>query len=302
MTATTSTQNSTDPTAEIGKALPPALMLALDEVTEITSLPEITTKIVQVVEDPRATAHDMHEIVRTDPALATKILKVVNSAFYGLPSQIASLDRAILLLGLSAVKNIALAASLSRMFSVEAVSAQFAARDLWRHGVAVGVCARLLAEAGKAVPTDEAFVAGLVHDLGLIVVQQLYAARLQDVVERCYNEPQDFCALESGLIGADHQAFGGALAAKWRFPPALRYAIACHHDPNTVPPEHRKCASVVHVADILCCQAQYGFWLTGRTEEIDESALGEVGLSPDILAEIAEALPEGVMEAEQIFA
>ncbi len=127
-------------------------------------------------------------------------------------------------------------------------------------------------------------------------------ARLQDVVERCYNEPQDFCALESGLIGADHQAFGGALAAKWRFPPALRYAIACHHDPNTVPPEHRKCASVVHVADILCCQAQYGFWLTGRTEEIDESALGEVGLSPDILAQIAEALPEGVMEAEQIFA
>ena len=96
--------------------LSPELLKAMSRVREISSLPEVTTRIVEVVEDPKSTAQDMHEIVRHDPALAAKVLKVVNSAFYGLPSQIASLDRAIVMLGLSAVKNIALAASLSRLF------------------------------------------------------------------------------------------------------------------------------------------------------------------------------------------
>ena len=138
----TTTSNASVP----GMTLPPHLQKAMSRVTEISSLPEITTRIVQVVEDPRSTAHDMHEIVKNDPALAAKILKVVNSAFYGLPAQIASLDRAIVMLGLSAVKNIALAASLARLFKPEAITAQFTAKDLWKHCIAVGVCARLLSK------------------------------------------------------------------------------------------------------------------------------------------------------------
>ena len=89
--------------ATLDRTLPPQLQKAMARVAEISSLPEITTRIVEVVENPRATAHDMHEIVKNDPALAAKILKVVNSAFYGLPSQISSLDRAIVMLGLGEV-------------------------------------------------------------------------------------------------------------------------------------------------------------------------------------------------------
>lgn len=142
------TSASTNATTRIGKTLPPELQKAVLKVTEISSLPEITTRIVQIVEDPRATARDMHDIVRTDPALAAKILKVVNSAFYGLPAQIASLDRAILMLGLSAVNNIALAASLSGMFRAEVLCGEFAARDLWRHCVAAA-CRDIARQPGR---------------------------------------------------------------------------------------------------------------------------------------------------------
>jgi len=284
------------------KKLPPALEKAMADVGEIASLPEITTKIVQVVEDPRATAHDMHEIVRSDPALAAKILRVVNSAFYGLPSQIASLDRAILMLGLSAVKNIALAASLSRMFNAEAVSAHFAVRDLWRHCVAVGVCSRMLGQVGTPAPTDEPFVGGLVHDVGLLAVQQLFPEKLKQVIEECYNTPQNFLAVEQSIIGADHEAFGGSLAAKWKFPPALRCAIMCHHEPGVMPPEFQKVAMTVCVADRVCCQGRYGLWLTAQTEEITEDMLDAIGVTPANLQDIAEHLPEAVEEAEQVFA
>jgi HD-like signal output (HDOD) protein len=271
------------------------------KVTEISSLPEVTTKIVQVVEDPRATAYDMHELVRTDPALAAKILKVVNSAFYGLPAQISSLDRAILLLGLSAVKNIALAASLSRLFKADAISEQFAARDLWRHCIAVGVCARQLAQAAGSAETDEAFVAGLVHDLGLITAQQILPAQMREVSERCLNAPEPFCEIERQIIGADHQTFGGVLAMKWKFPPKLTFPIAYHHEPLAVRDEYRRATALVYVADVLCTEARFGFWLTAQAQELTDEILAVVELTRTQLDGISAQLAELVDEAERIF-
>lgn len=288
-------------TAAPGKSLPPELHKALSHVTEISSLPEVTAKIVQVVEDPRATARDIHDIVRTDPALASKVLKIVNSAFYGLPSQIGSLDRAILMLGLSAIKNLALASSLSRLIKPGPICAQFETRDVWLHCISVGVCARSLAIASHSVPPDEAFVAGLVHDIGLIVSQQLFPAKMREVAESCYVTPQSYCASEATFIGADHQTFGGALAAKWKFPPALRSAIAYHHEPSSLQAEFQKIAAVVYLADALCAQARFGFWLTAQTQGPEEWMLALTGVTLSHLDEIKQAMPAQLDEAEQIF-
>jgi len=283
-----------------GVSLPPHLEKAVARVTEISSLPEITTRIVQLVEDPKSTARDMHDIVKNDPALATKILKVVNSAFYGLPSQIASLDRAIVMLGLSAVKNIALAASLSRLFRPGNISKRFSARDLWDHCISVGVCARLLAHAGFG-QVEETFVAGLVHDIGLLVEYQVFPQDLARVGEVCEESDQEFTAVECEIIGADHQAFGAALAAKWKFPPTLRYAIAYHHHPDNLKPEFRKPVTAVQIADIICCQNELGFYLTARQQEVTEDMLETIQVSVDRVHEILETLPERIEETRAIF-
>src|SRR3954471_1672038 len=118
----------------------------LKKVSSIATLPEVTVKIVSTVEDPKSTAAALHKIVAHDPALATRILKVVNSAFYGLPGQIGSVERAIVLLGLNAIKNIAVAASLGQLFRGVRLTAEFTAKDLWTHCIAVGVTARDLAK------------------------------------------------------------------------------------------------------------------------------------------------------------
>jgi HD-like signal output (HDOD) protein len=291
------------PVTAPGKPLPAELQAALAQMAELNSLPEVTTRIVSVVENTRATAHDLHGIVQADPALAAKILKVVNSAFYGLPSQIASLDRAILLLGMSAVKNIALAASLARMFNVDAVCDQFTARGLWRHSIAVGVCSRLVAARSRCTPADEAFVCGLVHDLGLIVSRQLDPAKLREVIERCSNAPTSFCSTEELLIGADHQALGAALAASWHFPPGLQYAIGHHHEPLELAEEpHRINAGLVFVADTLCCCGGFGFALTGRSQQISPDLLALLDLTTGDLDEIMEELTERIVEVERLFA
>lgn len=290
------------PTAPSSRTLPPELQKELSKITDIGSLPEITTKIVTIVEDPKATAKDLHEVVKTDPALAAKILKVVNSAFYGLPSQIASLDRAILMLGMSAVKNISLAASLSRLFKGDAISDQFSAKDLWRHSIAVGVLARQLASAGKCAQADEAFVAGLVHDMGLMVAHQVFPDRVRAVADRCAGGSEPYCAVEIEMIGADHQTFGATLATRWKFPPGLRSTIAYHHEPFTLAPDFRRTATVVAVADTFCCQAQLGYWLTARTQQVTEEMLELICVPQHRAQEILNTLPDRLAEAEQIFA
>src|SRR4249919_2112533 len=138
---------------------------AIKKVTSIATLPEITAKIIRTVEDPKSTAAALHKIVSHDPALVTRILKVVNSAFYGLPGQIGSIERGIVLLGLNAVKNIAVAASLGQLFRGVKLCEGFTAKDLWTHCISVASVARHLAREMRVPVVDEAFLAGMIHDI-----------------------------------------------------------------------------------------------------------------------------------------
>src|SRR6185312_16283934 len=134
------------------------VMEVIKKVTTIATLPEVTAQIIKTVEDPKSSASQLHKIVAHDPALVTRVLKVVNSAFYGLPGQIGSIERAIVLLGLNGVKNIAVAASLGQLFRGAKLCEQFTAKDLWKHCIAVAVAARDIAKQMKLPTSDEAFL------------------------------------------------------------------------------------------------------------------------------------------------
>ena len=202
------------------------------KVTTIATLPEVTTRIIKTVEDPRSSATQLHQIISHDPALVTRILKVVNSAFYGLPGQIGSIERAIVLLGLNAVKNIAVAASLGQLFRGVKLCDDFTAKDLWTHCVAVGVTARELARQLKLPIADEAFLAGMIHDIGLLVELQTVPEQLKQVCERAKVEDIPFCDIEREVIGVDHQVFGAALAEAWKFPRSCQLVAGYHHQPQ----------------------------------------------------------------------
>lgn len=274
---------------------------AVAEVGEIATLPEVTLKIIEIVEDPKSTARDLHEVIKNDPALATRILKVVNSAFYGLPGQVASLDRAIVLLGLSAVKNVAIAASMTRLFRGGEQIEGFSAMELWRHSITVAVASRQLTAAQGKPNGDESFLAGLIHDLGILVERQVYPRKLAEIIARHTTEGGNFTELEREVIGADHQAFGMALANKWRFPRMLCAAIGYHHNLPALAQENREFPTVVHVADVIACKAGIGFSKTAADGEVDAELLELLKLSPEQLQEVQDELPERVHTAESLF-
>jgi HD-like signal output (HDOD) protein len=274
---------------------------AIRKVSSIATLPEVTTQIIQTVEDPRSSAAKLHKIVSHDPALITRILKVVNSSFYGLPGQIGSVERAIVLLGLNAVKNIAVAASLGELFRGVQICEGFTARDLWTHCVAVAVTSRQLAREMKLPIADEAFLAGMIHDLGILVSLQTWPKELRQACELSRGGGRDFCQAEREVIGVDHPQLGAALAELWKFPRSCQLVASHHHQPATLADNHRMLVTLVFVADTICCQGNFGFNLTAVNQRLDEGGLGDVKLDMGLIERTRGGLPQMLRDTGSLF-
>ncbi|MDI1289280.1 MAG: HDOD domain-containing protein [bacterium] len=237
---------------------------AIREISHIATLPEITMKIVELVEDPKSTAQDLHKVIANDPALCSRILKVVNSSFYGLPGQIGSINRAIVMLGLNAVKNIAIAASLAKLFRGGELTTNFSAKDLWTHSNITAAAAKMVANTLKLGLSDEAFLAGLIHDIGLMVEMQFDRNKLIDVFRRVGADSSgvpanDMLEAELAVFEATHQDFGSGLCEKWKFPKSFGLVTGHHHRPMELPAEHRTLSCIIYVADRLAADTGQGF-------------------------------------------
>ncbi len=272
---------------------------AVKEVSHIATLPEITVKIIQLVEDPSSTAHDLHQIIANDPALSARVLKVVNSAFYALPGQIGSINRAIVLLGLNAVKNIAIAASLAKLFRGGKLGPNFSARDLWTHSIGVGAAVKLLCEKVNLGLPDEAFLAGLIHDIGIMVEMQARRPQLLEALDQV-QAGTDFLEAEEQVLGANHQDFGRGLCRIWKFPDNLANVTGFHHRPLELSADTRTLTCLVHCADILAARNGIGYTATVSNTEIDSAVKDELKLTDAMIQQIDEQLPEASEVADQL--
>ena len=280
--------------------------LAVKQLSHIATLPEVTLGIIELVENPNSSARDLNALIGRDPALSARVLKVVNSAFYGLPRQIGSIDRAIALLGLNAVKNIAIAASLAKLFRGGALSDRFDAKELWSHSIAVATAAKLLAKEARMSSQDEAFLAGLMHDIGIMVELQTDRAKLAqafaDMQFDADGQPTiDFRMAERAVFGADHCHFGEALCEQWKFPRSLAVACAHHHDPMACPAESRQIAWLIFVAERLATE-QGGFQADIVDRSIPRGAFESLGISEANLAAVRAQLGEKLAEAQATLA
>lgn len=218
----------------------------------LPSLPAVAMEILELTDDPDVPIKKIAEVVQRDQALAGKVLKTVNSSFYGLSKPCASIDRAMAFLGMNTVKSLVLGFSL-----VDATKfAKGTGFDLmahWRHSIVAATSARLLAERTRMVDADEAFTAGLFQDIGVLACFAAMGERYNMVVGP---EPHGrWPAVEREAFGFDHMDIGVALAKKWKLPEAIGFGIQGHHNPDKVPAERREIAQIVaiasHIAEAL---------------------------------------------------
>jgi putative nucleotidyltransferase with HDIG domain len=278
---------------------------AIREIAHIATLPEITLKIVALVEDPKSTATDLHKVIANDPALCARILKVVNSSFYGLPGQIGSINRAIVMLGLNAVKNIAIAASLAKLFRGGDLTPSFSAKSLWMHSVVTAATCKMLSDRMGFAVSDEAFLCGLIHDIGIMVEMQADRNKLIDVIQRTGADKAgvpatDMVEAEDVVFGANHQQFGAGLCNKWKFPANFANVTGYHHHPLDLPPDLRTLPCIVYIGDRLAAEVAQGFRLDLLSTQIAEPILDTLKLTAEKVNQLRQDLPNHLKSVESM--
>ncbi|MBU1404893.1 MAG: HDOD domain-containing protein [Proteobacteria bacterium] len=220
-------------------------------IERMPSLSTTVTKVLEVCNRPSTSANDLNRVIALDPVLTGQVLKLINSAYYSLPNQISSLTRAIIMLGINTVKNLALSTavlgSMGRQDSFRSLSMD----AFWTHSLCVGVLAKALAGL-KGIPgmmQEEFFVAGLLHDLGKIPLNNCFAEEYRQALELSTIEQGSLPKAEEILLGFDHGQAGKMIADKWQLSQALTELLRFHHTPENASPNNRQLVSVVALAN-----------------------------------------------------
>lgn len=259
---------------------------------DLPSLPEVVMRAIELVNAPEASAIDIGRVLSEDSALTARLLKIVNSPFYGFPSRIDTVSRAITVIGTLDLLDLILATSVVKMFS--GVPNDLVSMDsFWKHSLYGGVVARLLAARSKQPNVEHFFVAGLLHDLGSLVIYRKMPELARETLLRARYNGIVLQQAEQELLGFDHAMVGAELMRMWKLPVSLVEAVEFHHNPSQSP-NYPLIASVVHVADVIASAVRSGGGASEAAPPLDPAAWDKIGLP--ILA--IEAL---LLEADQQF-
>lgn len=226
------------------------LVEVLDRIEGLPALPAFVTRMLSLVDDPEVSTREIADMVSNDQAMAAAVLRLVNAPFYGLGRRISSIQHAVLLLGLRTVRNLALSAVLVKSFVEPSRDRRFDRVRLWRHTVACAAGARLLSQRLGTSDPEEAFLAGLVHDMGIVILDQFFHDGFRRVADLVVNMGTPLVEAEREVFGRDHAFVGRQLARRWNFPAPVTEAIGCHHQPGRARLDPALTAAV-HLADAL---------------------------------------------------
>ena len=228
-----------------------------EKVIGLPTLPTVVAQLIALIDDPKSSARPVAQLISTDQALTAKILKVANSAFYGFPREIATVQLAIVVLGFEQVKNLSLSVAVLRRFSSGNEHRLFDRQRFWDHAIACGVAGRMLARKVHPRFEGEAFVAGVLHDIGKLILIEYFFDEFSEALELAETEELTIVEAEEQVLGVTHSDIGGWLAEKWNLPPSLVSAIAYHHRPEEME-EPDELVHFIHLANALVRQHQIG--------------------------------------------
>ncbi len=227
------------------------LELMIMNASDLPTIPVVATKVMQLLESQNASAEEIAKVVSSDPAVTARVLKISNSSFYGCQRQIQTLSHAIMVLGFSTLKSVVVAASVKQVYKPYGLTEKM----LWQHSFGAGLSARVIANTTRLVNEEEAFLGGLFHDIGKIILNSLDNQQFQQVVQKCFNEGLSFLAAEEQVYSYNHTEVGALVIKKWNFPPILMQAVLKHHSidfPEDEDPYLVRLTCVVGLANLFC--------------------------------------------------
>ena len=266
---------------------------------ELASLPEIVIRLNQAVDDPYSTAKDISDIISEDPALSARLLRIVNSPFYGFPSQIDTISLAVTIVGTQQLRLLALASSTIRQFAN--LPNQFVTMEtFWRHSFSTAVVARAIARLAEEHDSEHYFIAGLLHDLGSLIIYSTIPTLAKEAINHARRKNCPLYEAERAIIGFDHAIVGSTLLSHWNIPEALVEAVACHHQLGDTGIAG-KFKAITHLANVVADSINPGLLLYRQNLEPDPEAWKLLGLEADSLDETLDDIEKEINEAISAF-
>lgn len=251
------------------------LNVLINRIERLPALPHVISLVLRKIDDPRSSISDIAKTLSGDEGLVANILKLANSAYYGFPRRVVSITEAIVILGLNTLKSLIYTVLAKDLLGKEVRGYALNKGDLWRHSIACAIICREIARKKRLGDAESFFVAGLLHDIGKIVLDEYLQPEYEEVVKKTSESLEPFNVIEKDLLGFDHQDVGGLLAKKWNLPDFLISAINHHHNIENITTTSSK---VVHVGDGITLMMGYGLGIDGLMYQLSQDILEEFEL------------------------
>ncbi len=271
----------------------------LSSIKDLPPMPQVAQKAREVVSDPDSNFKDLAKVIETDPAIASKLLKIANSAYYGSVGTVASVQQASVLLGVKTLQELLTIACAAGLLSGELEGYDLESGEMWKHSLAVAAASRIIAQKDHPALAEDAFSAGLIHDAGKLILSP-YVNERKDVFLMLM-EPEDvsFLSAEGKILGFDHAEIVSDVCEKWQIPKHISTAIRYHHCPERS--NRNGLAYILHVADAVAMQSGIGGGVDGMLYEIDAASLDflniDVGFTEGMMEQVVDYVEKTTSEA-----
>lgn len=270
----------------------------IKKIDKLPTLPLIVTKLSELIKNPNTSANDIQNIIAKDQALTARILKLVNSAFYGFSERISSMSHAIVILGFNTIKNVALTASVFDMFGKKEEKDVFNKEAFWMHSIAVAGTARVVAKHLRVPIMEDVFIAGLLHDVGKVILDQYLPNEYAKVCALIKEKNCLIAEAEYEVLDFTHSQVGGYLTTHWKLPPGLVQMVGLHHRPE-LGGDLAKATFCIHLADILVRAMEIGSGGDNKIPIINKKLWEEFGLNEQVLQLIMIDMQNELRDVEQ---
>ncbi len=268
----------------------------IDSTVTIPTIPKTLMEINRIFASDEGSAQEAAEAIEKDPAIAAKILRLVNSSFYALKNPISAIPLACSILGLRVIKNLVVQATVLDSFASGPELDEFDTEWLWEHSFKTATAARLIVEKSEAdfgIGADDAYTCGLVHDVGKMLLLQNQTEQFAEALKHSKEKGMPLAKAEAELFGFTHAHVGGFLAKRWKLPHELQVAVMYHHSPGANPEDWVQ-GFLIHAANTIAhqCASGSGGWVG---DLLHDDSMQVFSFSEDILSEIKEIVTDTTM-------
>jgi len=275
------------------------IMVALMNVEEFPTLPQVVTRIIELCEDEEVHVDDLAKVILQDQSIAARILKLANSAYYGYLRKVNTISKAITILGFDSIRSLSISASVFDTFKKIKSNYNFNRCQFWLHSIGVANISKMICiYINNRKDKEAVFLGGLLHDIGKLFFESYYNVQYEDVVREVTVERCSIRDAEQKIFNVTHDEVGGWLTDRWKFPDDLIHAIQFHHNLDMCPEEDILITSIVHIADHICRIHNIGSGGDILIPQINPIAFSAANLTEEDIQKISDKVPE---EKENIF-